>query len=152
MLEKSFNAGSIKYMTVMKRWIMIRNSPWPLSQCPTRALKASFSLLLGWRLEVGTGRAGMDEGRRSISWAHFVPEPGWGAQDSWLFTICFTIFLFFFLIYFLYGEQLLYSIMLVSVIQQHGSAIIIFISLPSGTSHPIPSTPLGHHRGDSCVI
>ena len=109
------------------------------------SIESMFSLPLRWRLEVGTGRAGMAEGRHNIYWVPFVPDPASGAQDSQLFTVCFTIF-FFFLIYFLFGEQLLYSIMLVSVLQQHLSAIIIFISLPSGTSHPIPSTPLGHHR------
>ena len=43
----------------------------------------------------------MDEGRRSIFWAPFVPEPGWGAQDSRLFTICFTIFFSFKFIFYL---------------------------------------------------
>lgn len=30
--KNNFNERSIKYMTVMKRWIRIRNSTWPLSQ------------------------------------------------------------------------------------------------------------------------
>ena len=152
MLEKSFNAGSIKYMTVMKRWIMIRNSPWPLSQCPTQALKASFSLPLGWRLEVGTGRAGMDEGRRSIFWAPFVPEPGWGAQDSRLFTICFTIFFFLLNLFFIWRTIALQYYVgfchTTTWISHNYISILSLWNLPPHPIHPSRSS----QRGLLCYI
>ena len=59
--------------------------------------------------------------------------------------------------FFLIGGKLVYSVVLVSAVQQHESAIIIHISLPSWTSLPpyVHPTHLGHQRGLSwapCVI
>ena len=61
----------------------------------------------------------------------------------------------FFLIYFLIGGKLPYSVVLVSAIQQCNSVIIKHLSPPSWASIPFPhSTPLDHHRvpgQTSCV-